>query len=105
MDKTFTHMGSHDNLLGKDASQELEDLYSNEKQVTNETPRAFIVFSDDDNVVPTPNGVHYYLALKKNNVPASLYIYPSGGHGWGYRPGFKYNKEMLQDLTAWILSF
>lgn len=105
MDKTFTHMGSHDNLLGKDASQELEDLYSNEKQVTNGTPRAFIVFSDDDNVVPTPNGVHYYLALKKNNVSASLYIYPSGGHGWGYRPDFKYNKEMLQDLTAWILSF
>ena len=105
MDKTFTHMGSHDNLLGKDASQELEDRYSNEKQVTGETPRAFIVFSDDDNVVPTTNGVHYYLAFKKNNVPASLYIYPSGGHGWGYRSDFKYNKEMLQDLTAWILSF
>lgn len=82
MDKAFTHIGSHDNLLKKDASKELEDMYSNEKHVTDKTPRAFIVFSDDDNVVPTPNGVYYYLALKKNRVPASIFIYPSGRHGW-----------------------
>lgn len=105
MDRTFTHKGSRNNLLGENISQELEDLYSNEKQVTSETPRAFIVFSDDDNVVPTPNGVYYYLALKKNNVPASLFIYPSGGHGWGCRNDFKYHKEMVQDLKSWLLSF
>lgn len=105
MDESFTHMGSRNNLLGHDISQEMENFYSNEKQVTSETPRAFIAFSDDDKVVPTPNGVYYYLALKEHNVPASLYIYPSGGHGWGYRTDFKYNKEMLQDLTAWMRSF
>ena len=105
MDKSFTHLGSHDNLLGKDASQELEDLYSNEKQVTKETPRAYITFSDDDDAVPTKNGALYYLALKENKVPASFFIYPSGGHGWGSRKDFKYNKEMLQDLEAWLLSF
>ncbi len=105
MDKTFTHMGSRNNLLGENVSQELEDLYSNEKQVTGDTPRAFIVFSDDDDGVPTPNGVYYYLALKKNKVPASLFIYPSGGHGWGYRTDFKYHKEMLQDLSSWLSSF
>lgn len=105
MDRTFTHKGSRNNLLGENISQELEDLYSNEKQVTSETPRAFIVFSDDDNVVPTPNGVYYYLALKKNNVPASLFIYPSGGHGWGCRNDFKYHKDMVQDLKSWLLSF
>ena len=38
MDPTYTHMGSHDNLLGKPASKELETLYSNEKQVTAQTP-------------------------------------------------------------------
>ncbi len=48
MDKSYTHMGSHNSLLGKDASAELEKEYSNEKQVTKETPRAFIVYSDDD---------------------------------------------------------
>lgn len=105
MDKSFTHMGSRTNLLGNDISQQLEDLYSNEKQVTTETPRAFIVFSDDDDVVPTANGARYYLALNENKIPASLHIYPSGGHGWGYNKDFKYNKEMLQDLKAWLLGF
>lgn len=105
MDKSFTHMGSRTNLLGKEVSQELEDLYSNEKQVKEDTPRAFIVFSDDDDGVPSENGVYYYLALKEKNIPASLYIYPSGGHGWGCLKDFKYHKEMTQDLTAWLLSF
>lgn len=105
MDKSFTHLDSRTNLLGKKISRKLEDLYSNEKQVTNETPRAFIAFSDDDDGVPSINGVYYYLALKENKIPASLYIYPSGGHGWGYNKDFKYHKEMIQDLRAWLLSF
>ena len=105
MDKSYTHRGSHDNLLGKDASAELELEYSNEKQVTKDTPRAFIVYSDDDNAVPPANGVNYYLALNKNKVPAVLHIYPSGGHGWGIREGFLYKNEMLDELTAWLRSF
>lgn len=105
MDKSYTHMGSHDNLLGKDASAELENEYSNEKQVTKETPRAFIVCSDDDRAVPSANGVNYYLALNKNRVPAVLHVYPTGGHGWGIREGFLYKNEMMNELTSWLNSF
>lgn len=105
MDPSFTHAGSRTNLLGNDISRQLEDLYSNEKQVTADTLRAYIAFSDDDDVVPTENGVYYYLSLKKNKVPASIYIYPSGGHGWGAGTGFKYHNEMLNDLKAWLASF
>ena len=105
MDKTFTHMGSHDNLLGKDASADLEKEFSNEKQVTKETPRAFIVYSDDDKVVPPANGVNYYLALNKKGVPSVLHIYPTGGHGWGIREDFLYKSEMQNELTSWLRSF
>ena len=105
MDKSFTHMGSHDNLLGKDASAELEKEFSNEKQVTKETPRAFIVYSDDDKVVPPANGVNYYLALNKKGVPTVLHIYPTGGHGWGIREDFLYKSEMQNELTSWLRSF
>lgn len=105
MDKSYTHLGSHDNLLGKDASAELEAEYSNEKQVTKDTPRAFIVYSDDDTTVPPANGVNYYLALHKHKVPAVLHIYPSGGHGWGIGEGFLYKNEMQQELTSWLRSF
>lgn len=105
MDKSFTHMGSHDNLLGKDASADLEKEFSNEKQVTKETPRAFIVYSDDDKVVPPANGVNYYLALNKKGVPSVLHIYPTGGHGWGIREDFLYKSEMQNELTSWLRSF
>ena len=105
MDKSFTHMGSHDNLLGKDASADLEKEFSNEKQVTKETPRAFIVYSDDDKVVPPANGVNYYLALNKKGVPSVLHIYPTGGHGWGIREDFLYTSEMQNELTSWLRSF
>ena len=105
MDKSYTHLGSHDNLLGKDATAELEELYSNEKQVKKDTPRAFIAYSDDDRTVPTENGVNYYLALHKNGVPAVLHIYPSGGHGWGIREDFRYKNQMQADLAAWLNSF
>lgn len=105
MDKLYTHMGSHNNFLGEDASEELEERFSNEKQVAEDSPRAFIVFSDDDKVVPPINGVNYYLALHENGVPAVLYIYPSGGHGWGFSESFEYKNEMLGELSVWLRSF
>src|SRR5690606_10125250 len=39
----FTHKGSRKNLIGDNASQDLIDLYSNEKQVTVKTPITFMV--------------------------------------------------------------
>lgn len=65
MDPAYTHMGSHDNLLGKNPSKELEQKYSNELQVTPETPQAFIMHSSDDGAVPVANSVNYYTALVK----------------------------------------
>lgn len=73
--------------------------------MTKETPRAFIVYSDDDKVVPPANGVNYYLALNKKGVPSVLHIYPTGGHGWGIREDFLYKSEMQNELTSWLRSF
>lgn len=105
MDPSYTHMGSHDNLLGKEPGKEMEDRFSNEKQVSADTPRAVILLSDDDKAVPSFNGVNYYKALHEAGVPASLYVYPTGGHGWGHRDSFKYHPQMLSDLDAWLKSF
>lgn len=105
MDSTYTHSGSRRNLLGESPTAELIDHYSNEKQVTSETPRAFIALSDDDTVVPPANGVNYYLALNQKQVPAALHIYPTGGHGWGVRENFKYHVEFLMELKQWLNSF
>lgn len=102
MDPAYTHMGSHDNLLGKNPSKELEQKYSNELQVTPQTPPAFILHSSDDTVVPVANSVNYYTALVKNKVPASLHIYPVGGHGWGYNDSFLYKRQWTGELEKWL---
>ena len=105
MDPAFTHKGSHDNLLGSDAKSKYEKEYSNDLQVSRMTPRAWIALSDDDHAVLPANGVSYYQACYKHDVPASLHVYPSGGHGWGMRSSFKYHIEMLLELKAWLQSF
>lgn len=105
MEKAYTHWGSRENLLGKEAPDDWVNEYSNEKRVTGETPRAFLACSDDDRAVPTANSVNYYMALNKHNVPAVLHIYPSGGHGWGMQESFLYKNEMLMELSAWLRSF
>jgi acetyl esterase/lipase len=102
MDNTYTHGGSRKNLLGENPSDELLQLYSNELQVTPETPKAFILFSDDDKAVPSANGVNYYLALQKNGVSAELHIYPTGGHGWGFRDNFIYKSQWTAALEQWL---
>lgn len=102
MDPTYTHMGSHNNLLGKEPSKELEQQYSNEMQVTPQTPPAFIMHSSDDGVVPVANSINYYMALVKNKVPANLHTYPIGGHGWGFRDNFIYKRQWTGELEKWL---
>lgn len=101
----ITHRGSHDNFLGKDPKKNLEREYSNDVQVSRVTPRAWIALSDDDHGVLPANGVNYYLELYRHDVPASLHVYPKGGHGWGFRSSFLYHIEMLLELKAWLKSF
>lgn len=102
MDPSFTHGGSRANLLGKEISSRLEEKYSNEKQITSFTPQAFIVLSSDDRVVPPVNSLNYYSALIANKVPASMHIYPIGGHGWGFRDAFPYKREWTGELEKWL---
>ncbi len=80
-----THIGSRKNLLGPDSTRTLVDYYSNELQVNEQTPPAFLVHSQDDKSVPVENSIQYFLALKKYNIPAEAHFYPTGGHGYGLR--------------------
>jgi len=83
MDSGITHWGSRENLLGKNPSPELVRHFSNELQVTKQTPPAFLVQSMDDKTVPVQNSIDYALALKRFQIPCELHIYESGGHGYG----------------------
>lgn len=102
MDPQYAHGGSRTNLLGTNPSKELERKFSNELQVTEQTPPAFIMHSTDDKSVPVANSVNYYMALVRNHVSAALHIYPVGGHGWGYGDEFLYKRQWTGELEKWL---
>ena len=76
------HTGSRDNLLGKDASPEKINQYSNQTNVTPNTPPTFLVHAKDD-PVKVNNSLVFEAALQKNNVRNRIYLYEKGGHGYG----------------------
>lgn len=102
MIKGVTHGGSRENLIGANPSQELELKYSLERQVSPRSPQAFIMLSSDDDTVPPINGIGYFLALRAQKVPASLHVYPTGGHGWGFRDNFTYKRQWTGELEKWL---
>lgn len=83
MDSATTNTWSRYSLLGKTPSEKSVKYFSNELQVTKNTPPAFLVHSIDDDAVPVVNSINYALALHRFNVPCELHIYQSGKHGYG----------------------
>lgn len=102
MDSTITHSGSRENLLGKHPSAELVKHFSNELQVSKETPPAFLIHSIDDGAVPVQNSIDYALAMKKQNVPCELHIYQSGGHGYGLGKSKNTESTWPQTCRKWL---
>lgn len=102
MDEAFTHLGSRTKLIGENANKELEIRFSNEKQLSENSPTAFIVLSADDKAVPPANSLRYFEKLIEYDIPASLHIYPIGGHGWGFNDYFVYHEQMLEELKFWL---
>jgi acetyl esterase/lipase len=77
------HMGSREQLVGKNPVKEKIDFYSNELQVSPNTPPTYLVHTSDDDAVRSENSILFYQSLINNKVPAELHIYQKGGHGFG----------------------
>jgi dipeptidyl aminopeptidase/acylaminoacyl peptidase len=82
-DSAITHKGSKDNLIGANASASKMIFFSNELQVTKNTPPTFLIHAADDGAVPVENSLRFYQACIKNKVPVEMHLYPKGGHGFG----------------------
>lgn len=98
---SLTHKGSRTRLIGADPSPEKIAAYSNDLKVNADTPPAFLVHAKDDSAVPWENSAGYYQALRKEDIPARVIYYPTGGHGFGM-----YNKaeeiSWMPELKAWL---
>ena len=106
MDENVSHQNSCENFLGKEGLKDanLVNKYSTDKAVKpRETPPAFVILSSDDRLVPpVTNGVAYYTAMKQAGNECALFVYPTGGHGYGFGQWFAYRAEMLATLEKWL---
>jgi acetyl esterase/lipase len=103
-DDSITHQGSKKNLLGEDiGNQELVARYTLENQVDDKTPPTLLLLSDDDKVVVPANSIRYYSALKEKRIPASIHIFPVGGHGWGFKDSFPYHEDIKILIQKWLI--
>jgi len=100
----YAHMGSRENLLGKEPSPELVSSLCNDEQVTAQTPPTFLFHTGADTGVPPENSVLFYLALRKHKVPAELHIYEKGPHGVGLAAADPVLSSWPDRLTAWLKS-
>jgi acetyl esterase/lipase len=98
----FAHMGSRNNLLSPDTTASLINYFSNELQVNAQTPPAFLVHAKDDKAVPIENSEMYVQALKDFNIPAELFIYEAGGHGFGLNNKTS-TMKWTEALKSWMV--
>ena len=106
MNERETHKGSCQNFLGKEGQKDerLVKEFSNQNAVVRHlTPPAIILTANDDGTVaPVTNAIAYYSAMRRNGNDCALYVYPTGGHGFGFRSSWTYHDQMLNDLTTWL---
>lgn len=98
----FTHQGSKKNLLGENPTDELVKLYSNELQVTKETPPTFMVHTMDDKTVPVENSLMFVAALRKAQVPIEFHLYEKGPHGFGLAPNDPVLASWKERCADWL---
>lgn len=102
MKNPHTHQGSKNNLLGENPNEEMIEYYSNETQITPDTPPTFLVHASDDEAVPVENSLLFYQALNDNGVPAEMHIYPEGAHGFNLGLGRGHLEGWTVRLYDWL---
>lgn len=106
MEQKVSHKYSCLNFLGEDGAKDpaMVKKYSTQNAVRRHlTPPAIIISASDDRLVPlVTNGVAYYSAMRNAGNECAMHVYPTGDHGFGIGPWFKYHEQMLSDLGNWL---
>jgi acetyl esterase/lipase len=105
MDERVSHQWSCRNFLGEGQKDPalVHDFSTQNAVKRHLTPPAVIIMANDDRLVPpVTNGIAYYSAMRNAGNECSMFIYPSGDHGFGFGPWFKYHDQLLTDLGNWL---
>jgi acetyl esterase/lipase len=101
MADSLTHERTRRELMGNTITPEKIKLYSNELQVTDNTPGAFIVHAMDDPGVPVANSLYFEAALLQHHVPVQLWLYLNGGHAFDIHNA-AVKVQWTDDCIDWI---
>ena len=105
MDERVSHIWSCRNFLGEDQKNPdiVRDFSTMNAVRRHLTPPALIVSASDDRLVPfVTNGLEYYKAMRNAGNDCAMYVYPTGDHGFGFGPWFKYHDQLLTDIGNWL---
>lgn len=106
MDERVSHKYSCQNFLGLEGQKDknLVRQFSTQNAVRRHlTPPALIITASDDRLVPfVTNGLEYYKAMRNAGNSCTMHVYPSGDHGFGFGPWFKYHDQLMTDIGTWL---
>jgi acetyl esterase/lipase len=98
----FTHEGSRDNLLGKEAEIGQVERLSSERNVTEDTPPTFLWHTSNDAAVPVENSLMFAAALSKHKVRFDLHVYEKGKHGLGLAEDEEHTRGWTAACASWL---
>jgi len=96
------HQGSRLAQLGEQPDPSLQDLLSNELQVTADTPPSFIWHTADDEAVHAENSLMFAASLSRHQVPYELHIYEKGRHGLGLALDHPHVAAWTKACESWL---
>lgn len=104
MDASITHMDSRRALLGTNPSDELVRMFSNELQVSVETPPTLLLHASDDRLVDVDNTIRFYEALRQAGVPVEAHLFQKGQHGFFLMPRDRWQSVILEwlETNRWL---
>ena len=106
MDERVSHKWSCVNFLGEEGQKDpalVRDFSTMNAVRRHLTPPALIISASDDRLVPfVTNGLEYYKAMRLAGNDCAMYVYPTGDHGFGFGPWFKYHQQLLTDIGNWL---
>ncbi len=100
MDAKITHLDSRKALLGPNPSEDDVRHFSNELQVTKDTPPTLILHAADDRLVDVDNSVVFFQALRHAGVPVEARLFEKGQHGFFLLPPDEWQRVIIDWMTS-----
>lgn len=97
-----THAGSRRFLLGPDASREIQEATSVEKQVAGNYPPTYLWWGSCDSCVDPENSRMLRDALETHGIPCLCREFPDTGHGVGIGEGLPCEGWFEEAVDFWM---